>query len=585
MARVPLYNGGVPTGVPQGSRIPLPSALPAGQGAEAFGQALGKVGNVMGELAQKQQQANDTRQLIEAEGEMRKQAMEFQQFQQTTTDQERWLPAWQERQAGMQKYMDGLKLTDGARLRLTSSFGQWSDNHAADVQGMAFKQAVGRSVDAVKLRAGEGAAAGDYSQIDASFKLLQPGSLTPQKEALWKSDLYKQADEVNRKKIDVQNETDIKNEGPAALPSVRARLEENGHLFDKTERESRLAGADYGAEVQSIEVIAYDDPRRALELAPLKLRGPDRIRVMDTAKARLNELRSASLKDYTFQIQSGVADKDKFAGKIMDDANLEPFDKASLASFLDRGPVNDPITYASLYAEAKNFVGNEGSPEYSQLLSRVDMNLREDQKSSVIATLGDSVKTPKDAQSRAKSAIYSQMSDDLRAGMFGEILGKLDDPKTAIPANMRADIRTIRDNLIANEGKAEAERIAKEPLRLEFWERRAREQWWKGRPDKGDDFQQYAVEDENAKRAASDRAWAAITEVEAYQQQNPRATPQEIKAHYEAQLVRQRASLQLDSAPTMKGAMPGINSLPTRAAPNTVLPSLDAIKKRHATNP
>ncbi len=200
MARVPLYNGGNLTPAPSGARVPMPKkALPVGSNGQAWSQALDNVSGTLQTLALRQAEADDSRQLVEAEGEMRRHAMEFQQFQQATPDQDQWLPAWQERQTGMQTYIDKLKLTDNARLRLTSSFGRWSDGHAIAIQGEAFKQAVSRSVDAVKLRASEGAREGNYSDIDNAFSLALPGSMTPEQEALWKSDLYKQADAANLK--------------------------------------------------------------------------------------------------------------------------------------------------------------------------------------------------------------------------------------------------------------------------------------------------------------------------------------------------------------------------------------------------
>jgi len=264
MARVPLYNGGVPPQAPQGSRIPLPSALPAGQGAEAFGQALGKVGNVMVALAQKQQEANDTRQLIEAEGEMRKQAMEFQQFQQTTTDQEQWLPAWQKRQAGMQEYMDGLKLTDGARLRLTSSFGRWSDNHAISIQGEAFKRSVGRAKQAVVNRANESAEAGDFGGIESALSLLPVDYTTPEERDAMRLDLHGKAKgaALNQLEKQVGTALDLRD-----VAGAKAMVSESPHLND-IDRNAQLARIDathaVNAQKDEFQALSLQEPQKAL---------------------------------------------------------------------------------------------------------------------------------------------------------------------------------------------------------------------------------------------------------------------------------------------------------------------------------
>ncbi len=95
MARVPLYNGGNLTPAPSGARVPMPAALPVGSNGQAWSQALDNVSGTLQTLALKKAEADDTRQLVEAEGEMRRHAMEFQQLQQTTTDQDQWLPEWQ----------------------------------------------------------------------------------------------------------------------------------------------------------------------------------------------------------------------------------------------------------------------------------------------------------------------------------------------------------------------------------------------------------------------------------------------------------------------------------------------------------
>jgi len=241
MARIPLYNDGNSLRAPVGARVPMPAQLQAGEGAAAWGQAFGQASKAFQVMAQKTAEANDTRQLIEAERDMQRTALEFQQFQQTTTDQDQWLPEWQKRQTELQNRIDGMKLTDGARLRLTSAFNQWSGKKAIAVQGDAFTRAVGRSVDAIKLRAGEAAGKGDYSGIDNSFNLKVAGSMTDEQEALWKTEFYKQADAANLK-----NENDAAN---AFLQQEQPDLDsaiavfENSTLMSKDEKNIAKAKA------------------------------------------------------------------------------------------------------------------------------------------------------------------------------------------------------------------------------------------------------------------------------------------------------------------------------------------------------
>lgn len=551
MARIPLQNGGALPNAPQGARVPLAQNLPIGQTpiprqGEQWSKALGQASEAFQVMARKTAEANDTRQLIEAEGDMRRHAMEFQQFQQTTTDQEQWLPEWQKRQTEMQKRMDAMKLTDGARLRLTSSFGRWADSNSIAIQGEAFKQAVGRSLDAVKLRAAEGAKAGHYGEIDNALNLAVEGSMTPEQKELERARLYDIAKNVNREREKMMADTIVKEKGFAGVSEANAIFAESPH-WTPEEKANMKAETARAVEVENLAVIANDDPRRALELAPAfeqagKITAPERIRIMDAAEGRLNEVRTEKIQRYSSQIQNGVPDINKLAAQIYDDADLEVSDKEGLQSFLKMGPINDPVSYAKLFSEAKGFEKAEGTPEYAQFVSRVGMALKGPEKESVMATLGETVKAPKDASTRAFNEVFAMGADDLKNGLFGDYLGKLQDPSTLPPPNVRQEIRTLRDQLIADEGEGEMKTIKENPRRLEFWERRAREKWHENNADKNKgDFMSYAIEDENKKREASKRWQDSLANLEKWRRENPKATPQEFRAEYEKSLVRQRA--------------------------------------------
>ena len=551
MARIPLQNGGALPAAPQGARVPLAQNLPIGETpiprqGEQWAQALGQTADAFQVMARKTAEANDTRQIIEAERDMQRTELEFQQFQQTTTDQDQWLPAWQKRQTELQNRIDGMKLTEGARLRLTSAFNQWSGKKAIAVQGAAFQHAVGRSVDAIKLRAAEGAKAGDYGQIDNALSLAMEGSMTPEQKEFERARLYEIAKNANREREKMMADTIIKEKGLAGVSEANAIFAESPH-WTPEEKANMKAGTARAAEVENLAVIANDDPRRALELAPTleqagKITAPERIRIMDAADGRLNAIRTEKIQRYSSQIQDGVPDINKLAAEIYDDADLEVSDKEGLQAFLKMGPVNDPVSYAKLFSEAKSFEKAEGTPEYAQFVSRVGMALKGPEKDSVMATLGETVKAPKDASTRAFNEVYAMGADDLKNGLFGDYLGKLENPSTLPPPNVRQEIRTIRDQLIAAEGEGEMKTIEENPRRLEFWERRAREKWHENNTDKNKgDFMSYAIEDENKKREASKRWQDSLANLEKWKRENPKATPQQFRAEYEKSLVRQRA--------------------------------------------
>lgn len=366
MARVPLYNGGNQPPAPVGARVPMPAALPVGADGRAWSQAFGNVTETLAVMAQKQAEANDTRQLIEAEGEMRRHAMEFQKFQQATTDQEQWLPEWQKRQTELQKRIDGMKLTDGARLRLTQSFGRWADGHAIAIQGESFKQAVGRSVDAIKLRAGEAAKEGDYDGIENSFKLKVPGSMTPEQEALWKADLYKTAEAVNKDRIKTEIGIDLKNRDVEGAKLKVAQAAE----FTDLERRDMLATIDsthaVNAQKDEFQALSLQDPQKALadleDPAKFSLVSPgDREAMKVQARSILAGQSSDAWRDIKTRIDLGQVKK----GETFDDIKeLDPLTRevAKLynASYHDKAGMNSTSEYETAIAAIDN-VKDDGS--------------------------------------------------------------------------------------------------------------------------------------------------------------------------------------------------------------------------------
>lgn len=572
MARVPLYNNGAVPINQTGVRVPMVAQnVTAGP---AVGQALVGLGQLGTHLAGQMVQANDTRQMMDAQAVMNQHQADQQLFQTKNPDQDTWLPEWQKRVDSTHEYIGGLKLSNGAQQVLNKTVGRWGQLQGTDIEGQAFKQSVGRAKQAVYNTATVAAQDGNVQGIESAISMLPHDFTTREEREQIRVQLHGIAMGVQRSQVKNNVSAALTNNQPETAKSWLDQGLKTGALTPY-EHASQMADVNHAQEVNDLMTIANDDPRRAMELATVgeqakRISGVERVKVVDAAQSKLNELRTTSLKDYTSQIQLGVADKEKFAGKILNDPNLEPVDKANLAVFLDRGPVNDPVTYASLYAEAKTFDGKEGSPEFSRLLSRVDMTLKDDQKSSVISALGESVKGTKDGASKAKAAIYSQMADDLKAGLFGDTHGSLDRPSAVLPQNVRASIDTIKGGLMLND-KVSPEDQQKPDVAAKY-ERMARVKWWENQPDKnkGEHFNAYMVEDEGLKHAASDRAWAAMTSLEKWMSDNPKATPQEARSYYDSLLTRQRAAG---------------NVTPLLPPPVTEKLDLNAILKRHATNP
>lgn len=356
---------------PQGARVPLAQALPIGQTpiprqGEQFAQALGQASQAFQIMAQRTAEANDTRQLIEAEGEMRRHAMEFQQFQQTTVDQDQWLPEWQKRQTELQKRIDGMKLTDDARLRLTSSFGRWSDGHAIAIQGEAFKQAVGRAKQAVVNRADEAAAAGDFQGIQSALAMLPDDYTTPEERDAIRINLDGKAKAVALDQLNKQVGTalDLRD-----IEGAKALVQESPFLPD-IDRAAQLARIDsthaVNAQKDEFQALSLQDPQKALadleDPAKFSLVSPgDREAMKVQARSILAGQSSDAWRDIKTRIDLGQVKKgETFDGIKELDPLTREVAKLYNASYHDKAGMNSASEYETAIAAIDN-VKDDGS--------------------------------------------------------------------------------------------------------------------------------------------------------------------------------------------------------------------------------
>jgi hypothetical protein len=349
---------------------------------------------------------------------------------------------------------------------------------------------------------------------------------------------------------DVQAKTLIEQEGAAAVPKVKALYDANPH-FDKQTRESRMGGMEYQASIEDLAVMAESDPFRAAELMGThNVRGPDQVRLVKQIESSIQQKRADSLKADAETINGGGR---LTAEALINNPFYSDFDRKQLATFQDTGPKNDPVAYATLFADAANFKGDESSPEYAVLSQRASIALDGDLQSKVLGKLGETVKNKNpDELTRSMNEVFSLAKDDLSAGRFGELHGALGDLKTALPPKARMEVDAIKAELLTDAEKA---RLAAEPAYNDFLEGRARDVWYQRnnpKPADGENFRNHFVEDSNKATAAQRRYGDALSNLEAWKKANPKATPQELRAQYDKSTVGQRAALPSlfpDSAP------------------------------------
>jgi len=149
MARIPILQS--PSQLNTGNQTQQTANLPAVTNA-SLGKALGNVGQVAMDIAEKSKRANDVTNLTNASMMMNKEQMKFATFQQSPEgqDEKQWLPKWQEMQTNLEKQFNALELTPDARMQLTNRFSDWSMRGTINTQANAFKKTGQRMEDSFR---------------------------------------------------------------------------------------------------------------------------------------------------------------------------------------------------------------------------------------------------------------------------------------------------------------------------------------------------------------------------------------------------------------------------------------------------
>ena len=170
--QVPLLNGGNIPLRQTGISVPRTAQLQAGN--PDLGRAVSQIGADLGKLAEREQRANDARQMLEFETAMRAAEERQQLFQQETQEQDAWLPNWQTQEQELQKSLEGMKLSPEARLTLQSTLGRYVDNKRMSIREQAVNQAEGRA------RTGFGNRVMQAKSKNTAVSLIPTNMMTPE---------------------------------------------------------------------------------------------------------------------------------------------------------------------------------------------------------------------------------------------------------------------------------------------------------------------------------------------------------------------------------------------------------------------
>jgi len=583
MALVPLARiASAPTASIQPQAVARLQAGNATQGVQ-MAQAIGQVGGVALQLQEKYAELNDTRNLIEAENIMRAKTQEFNTWRMdpANADESKWLPRWQEMQNETQKFVDGLKITDRARLGLSRSFGRWSDGQTISVQGDAFKQGVRRTGAALERRIKQAEDDGNDGQVSSSYdEMAKLGIATKEEAELAKYESLQRSKASRLSKAETELNT-IKKDAASTWQDVRSFVEQNPDMSD-SEKANILVEAENEYRLKDLSALVYQNPDHGFESAQNDFkRGvisqTQLIQLERASNSRKNEMRRDEFLGIADKIKGNKAQPGEVLSMIENGQRLTDGDKADLADMMV-APKNDPLTFSSMMNEAANFEHATDSPEYSIFLSKIDSRLESSQRSEVLARLEKKTGKTEGAFTRAFGDVFRFADDDMKNGDFGPTTGKLSDLSVELPPAVRVEVDTFKADLI----KDNEERLKTEPKFADYIESKAREKWWgtQKKETRGSSYQAFEIADENGKRAALSRQVQAVQMLEAYKDANPSKTPDDLLAEYNRIVSKLRSASKLPPVAPRGGVNPV----------GTTIPAIDAIKlddilKRHAKNP
>jgi len=339
-----------------------------------MGRALQGVGAQLAEMAQKEQEADDARLMIDFEGEMRKAVDEQSVFQQQVQEQSEWLPKWQWRAGELQKRLDGLKVSDKTRLNLTQSFGQFADRHTLNIRGQAFEQSQTRAKLTFENRLNQAVMSGNADEVGQTIRIAkQSGVGLPEQWDAAELSAQEKVKGVQIERANTAAETALANND---VETARAVIESSPMPEDEKKLAlARLAsGAARKKEYDSLLVIANDDPDRALELAPMqeksgKITGLDRLNIEREAMQSKAFKRRDSVTKYKEGLALGIVPS---VEELKADTTLNDYDRATVAD-LATGKVNDPAEFESALTAAMTFDPSQFDDEREAVTAATNM--------------------------------------------------------------------------------------------------------------------------------------------------------------------------------------------------------------------
>ncbi|MEN3942500.1 hypothetical protein WJU23_14470 [Prosthecobacter sp. SYSU 5D2] len=529
MANIPLFHPGSRL-VDSGQRTARVAQLTADTSGAAWGQVAAQAGRMVTDHAMERRREKDAVVMIGLEGKMQEMALQQRQFQQQEPDPDQWETHWQKLKTDFESQALGqADLSRAASRAMAHTLARYSQGHALRIREAAGHQSRQRLAAAVTARIQAARTPEEVAQVrplahlggmaDEDFDAL---AIPAQKE--------KGLQQVRAGSLAL-----VRKNGMAGLAQAQSLVDGSPYL---SPGEKEAMNNEIGHEARKSDILATvrENPHAALQQAKA-LGGAAEKEIQNLAAGRIQELRAETLGRYKESIyQGGLPDRKE----LESDPNLTPYDRAVIMDFASSGPANDPVGYASLYAEAAGFQGSEGSPGYAVLDQRIHMALDGEPKTMLQTRLRESVNGKKHpAMKNSRREIYAMMKADMKAGRFGTWERPL--------LQARGLSQTMRSKVDAMKATLEKEKGAlwwtekKDPDELEREARSAvYQQEVAGRPGPPP-VETFMVIDEDLKSQALHRYQDLVMAMEQWEADHPKAMPQDLRAAYGRLTVRYRS--------------------------------------------
>jgi len=364
MARIPILQE--PGQLNTGNQTIRTPDLPAVTNA-SMGKALGNLGNVMFDIAEKAKRANDVTKLTEASLAMNKAQMDFATFQQSPEgqDEKQWLPKWQSLQNDIKAQFDQAELTPEARMQFTDNLSNWATRGTINVQAQAFKQAGVRMDAVVELAKQDSVATGNLEPAKQAIQnKVKAGFQTPEGAALEFKVLENQSKAKQSQDLR-QEESELMRLGNEGNLNAWVELEQNynkqkelGALTPK-EHERAIAQLERGSEASIVRSRIYGWGGLPVDLAESKklitqskLTPQMRMELEDEIARASNRYANQDLIAFTDRMARGEAvSGDDFTSQYMGEAQL-----ASVRSKINEATPTTPEQQAAFYLETMKII-------------------------------------------------------------------------------------------------------------------------------------------------------------------------------------------------------------------------------------